>query len=119
MIELNARQLRRFDGSDPDRPIYVAVSGAVYDVTPSRRIYGPGGSYHTLCVPFRFSHGVATMEDADAPSALVWASSSAGKDASRAFVTGCFQPHHLTHDLRGLTGEELVVRPFPPPPASA
>jgi hypothetical protein len=34
----------------------------------------------------------------------------AGKDASRAFVTGCFQPHHLTHDLRGLSDDELKVR---------
>ena len=24
-------------------------------------------------------------------------------------MTGCFQPHHLTHDLRGLSAEELKV----------
>ena len=32
----------------------------------------------------------------------------AGRDASRAFVTGCFDTH-LTHDLRGLSPEELKV----------
>jgi hypothetical protein len=30
----------------------------------------------------------------------------AGRDASRAFVTGCFQTHQ-THDLRGLSDEDL------------
>jgi hypothetical protein len=32
--------------------------------------------------------------------------SRAGRDASRAFITGCFQTH-LTHDLRGLSEHEL------------
>lgn len=30
----------------------------------------------------------------------------AGRDASRAFITGCFETH-LTHDLRGLSDKEL------------
>ncbi len=33
----------------------------------------------------------------------------AGKDAARAYGTGCFQTH-LTHDLRGLTESEMRVR---------
>lgn len=32
----------------------------------------------------------------------------AGKDASRAYVTGCFKTH-LTHDVRGLTKAERQV----------
>lgn len=32
----------------------------------------------------------------------------AGRDASRSFVTGCFETH-LTHDLRGLSDAELQV----------
>jgi hypothetical protein len=32
----------------------------------------------------------------------------AGRDASRAYVTGCFETH-LTHDVRGLTIQELQV----------
>jgi cell division septation protein DedD len=31
---------------------------------------------------------------------------SAGKDAARAFVTGCFTDH-LTHDIRGLSEKEM------------
>lgn len=34
---------------------------------------------------------------------------SAGKDAARAYGTGCFSTH-LTHDLRGLSEDELKVR---------
>lgn len=52
MVHLNAHQLSKFDGKDVSKPLYVAISGQVYDVSPSRRIYGPGGSYHTLCVSF-------------------------------------------------------------------
>lgn len=50
----------------------------MFDVTPGRWVYGPRGSYHFF----------------------------AGRDASRAYVTGCFETH-LTHDLRGLSVEEV------------
>lgn len=108
LIELTAHELSAFDGrsepTDGGRPIYVAVAGDVYDVTVSRRIYGPGGSYHTLYV----LRPADPLLSADDPP-LCRVSDSAGKDASRAFVTGCFQPHHLTHDLRGLSDDELKV----------
>ncbi|QRW15987.1 cytochrome b5 [Rhizoctonia solani] len=74
-------QLAKFDGSDPLKPVYIAIDGDVYDVSEGRRIYGPGGSYHSF----------------------------AGKDAARAYTTGCFQTH-LTHDTRGLNEKELGVR---------
>ncbi|KAI0721975.1 cytochrome b5 [Cerioporus squamosus] len=70
--------LAKYDGSDPEKPVYIAIDGDVYDVSSNRRTYGPGGSYHMM----------------------------AGKDAARAYGTGCFQTH-LTHDLRGLTESEM------------
>ncbi|KAI0034435.1 cytochrome b5-like heme/steroid binding domain-containing protein [Vararia minispora EC-137] len=70
--------LARFDGSNPDLPLYLAIDGDVYDVSSNRRVYGPGGSYHNM----------------------------AGVDAARAFGTGCFAAHR-THDLRGLSEREL------------
>ncbi|PBP18547.1 cytochrome b5-like Heme/Steroid binding domain-containing protein [Diplocarpon rosae] len=65
--------LKAFDGSDPTKPIYLAINGSIYDVSLGRRHYGPGGSYHFF----------------------------AGKDAARAFVTSCFQEDG-NPDLRGV-----------------
>lgn len=70
--------LAKFDGSNPDLPIYIAIDSTVYDVTAGKRIYGKGGSYNHM----------------------------AGSDSTRAYGTGCFQTHR-THDLRGLTEAEL------------
>ncbi|TPX34491.1 hypothetical protein SmJEL517_g02804 [Synchytrium microbalum] len=71
-------ELKLYDGSDPTKPIYLAIVGKVYDVSAGRRHYGPDGSYAFF----------------------------AGRDAGRAYVTGCFQTH-LTHDMRGLSEEQL------------
>ncbi|SAL99239.1 hypothetical protein [Absidia glauca] len=72
------KELLQYDGSNPNLPIYLAVDGDVFDVTKGRGWYGFGGSYG------HFS----------------------GKDAARAYVTGCFEDH-LTHDLRGLSAAQL------------
>ncbi|KAH9943005.1 cytochrome b5 [Epithele typhae] len=70
--------LATYDGTDPEKPIYLAIDGVVYDVSAGRATYGPGGSYHLM----------------------------AGTDAARAYGTGCFKTHR-THDLRGLTESEM------------
>ncbi|KAI8093388.1 cytochrome b5-like heme/steroid binding domain-containing protein [Halteromyces radiatus] len=72
------KELLQYDGSNPNLPIYLAIDGDVFDVTEGRGWYGHGGSYG------HFS----------------------GKDAARAYVTGCFEDH-LTHDLRGLSPAQL------------
>ncbi|KAK0553282.1 hypothetical protein OC845_001282 [Tilletia horrida] len=73
-------ELQLYSGRAPDRPIYLAVMGDVYDVSSNPRIYGPGGSYSFF----------------------------SGRDASRAYITGCFDdPVQLTHDLRGLSDEDM------------
>ncbi|KAJ3300739.1 hypothetical protein HK104_006037 [Borealophlyctis nickersoniae] len=71
-------ELAQYDGSDPNKPVYLAINGKVYDVTAGRKHYGKGGSYSTF----------------------------SGRDAARAYITGCFQTH-LTHDLRGITEEQM------------
>ncbi|KAG5925030.1 hypothetical protein E4U42_004481 [Claviceps africana] len=72
-IYLTEQQLLAHDGRDPSKPLYLAINGTIYDVSNGRRMYGPGGSYHAL----------------------------AGRDAARAFVTGCFAEDQ-TADLRGV-----------------
>ncbi|KAK3112412.1 hypothetical protein LTR53_011335 [Teratosphaeriaceae sp. CCFEE 6253] len=71
-VQLTDAQLAGYDGSDPGRPIYLALNGTIYDVSAGARIYGPGGSYNVF----------------------------AGKDAARGFITGCFAEDG-TADLRG------------------
>ncbi|CAG8514558.1 19948_t:CDS:2 [Gigaspora rosea] len=41
-------QLAEYDGTDLNRPIYVAVKGTIFDVTGKRPLYGVGGSYHVF-----------------------------------------------------------------------
>jgi hypothetical protein len=98
-VLLSEHQLSLHDGSDPKYPVYIAIDGdgrrflalvlispakayfsPVYDVSSSAKTYGPGGGYNIF----------------------------AGKDAARAFVTGCFKTH-LTYDTRGFGEKELKV----------
>ncbi|KAF2148413.1 cytochrome b5 [Myriangium duriaei CBS 260.36] len=77
-LQLTDAQLAAYDGSDPSKPIYLAINGTIYDVTSGPNYYGPGGMYGFF----------------------------SGKDAARAFVTGCFQ-EDLNPDLRGV--EEMYI----------
>lgn len=80
-ITLTPDELLQHNGSDPSKPLYLAVDGEVFDVSENRRVYGPGGSYHIF----------------------------AGKDCARAYATGCFR-QDCTYDLRGLDEKQLKVR---------
>lgn len=80
-VHLDPQQLLLFDGTDSRLPIYVAVNGKVFDVSASRYLYQPKGSYHMF----------------------------AGKDGARALVTGClYKPDEITYDLRGLEEDEAT-----------
>jgi membrane-associated progesterone receptor component len=64
--------LKPYNG-EKDMPVYLAVRGKVFDVTPGRNFYGPGGPYENF----------------------------AGKDASRGLACGSFDEDMLTKDLNG------------------
>lgn len=97
-VYLTDAELKLYDGRDPNKPIYLALNGTIYDVTAGRRVYGPGGSYNVF----------------------------AGVDAARGFVTGCFAEDRTPdlrgaewtyiptdvpgYDERGLTGEQKSYR---------
>ena len=40
--------LKEFNGTDPNKPIYMAVEGKVYDVTSGKKFYQTDGDYHYL-----------------------------------------------------------------------
>lgn len=64
--------LKPFNGEN-DTPVYLAVRGKVFDVSPGRNFYGPGGPYENF----------------------------AGRDASRGLACGSFEEDMLTKDLQG------------------
>lgn len=44
-VYLTRQQLRAFDGV-PDKPVYVAIRGRIFDVSRRREVYGKGGAYN-------------------------------------------------------------------------
>lgn len=68
----SAKELTKFDGKTSEK-VYLAFLGNVYDVSLNKQHYGKGGDYNVF----------------------------AGRDASRAFVTGNFT-HDLTDELDDL-----------------
>ncbi|CAM1504005.1 Fc.00g015960.m01.CDS01 [Cosmosporella sp. VM-42] len=79
-VYLTLDELAAYDGTDAEKPLYLAINGTIYDVSAGSRIYGPGGSYHYF----------------------------AGCDAARAYVTGCFSEDR-TADMRGVEDMYLPV----------
>ncbi|XP_077138417.1 neudesin [Ranitomeya variabilis] len=71
--------LARYNGEQEDQPIYMAVKGAVFDVSAGKEFYGKGAPYNAL----------------------------AGKDSTRAVAKMSLEPEDLIADTTGLTGEQL------------
>ncbi|KAL4780231.1 cytochrome b5-like heme/steroid binding domain-containing protein [Aspergillus varians] len=79
------KTLLPFNGEN-DQPVYLAVRGRVFDVSPGRNFYGPGGPYENF----------------------------AGRDASRGLAFQSFDQEMLTEDLsaplddlKDLTADQL------------
>lgn len=82
-LSLTDAELTAYDGTTSSLPILLALNGTIYDVSSSPATYGPGGSYHFF----------------------------AGKDAARAFLTGCFREDAVP-DLRGVERMYMPVEPW-------
>ncbi|KNA06020.1 hypothetical protein SOVF_184960 [Spinacia oleracea] len=74
-----AQELSLYNGTDEQLPIFLGILGSVFDVTKGKSHYGVGGAYNHF----------------------------AGRDASRAFVSGNFTGDGLTDTLRGLSSSEV------------
>ncbi|CAK9325335.1 unnamed protein product [Citrullus colocynthis] len=72
-------ELALYNGTDEGLPILLGILGSVFDVTKGKTHYGVGGGYNHF----------------------------AGRDASRAFVSGNFTGEGLTDSLRGLSNAEI------------
>ncbi|XP_073409489.1 neudesin [Dendrobates tinctorius] len=71
--------LARYNGEQEDQPIYMAVKGAVFDVSAGKEFYGKGAPYNAL----------------------------AGIDSTRAVAKMSLEPEDLIADTTGLTGDQL------------
>ncbi|EDV22627.1 uncharacterized protein TRIADDRAFT_16260, partial [Trichoplax adhaerens] len=75
-----ASDLKQYNGDDPQKPIYLAVLGQVFDVTKGKEHYGKGGGYNFF----------------------------SGRDGTRAFVTGDFSEKGLNDEIKGLSHENFI-----------
>lgn len=64
---ITLQKLAENDGTDPSKPIWLAIKGTVFDVSGKKEMYGKGGSYHIF----------------------------AGKDGSVGLGESCLSPSHL------------------------
>lgn len=80
-MEVTTQQLSQYNGTDPSKPIYVAVKGRIFDVTNGKSFYGPGGPYALF----------------------------AGKDASRALAKMSKNDEDVSPSLDGLSEKEIGV----------
>ncbi|KAF3655457.1 putative steroid-binding protein 3 [Capsicum baccatum] len=80
-MELTAAELKAYDGTDPSKPIYVAIKGRIFDVSTGNSFYGPGGAYSMF----------------------------AGKDASRALAKMSKNEEDVTPCCDGLSDKEMGV----------
>ncbi|KAF8585867.1 cytochrome b5 [Ramaria rubella] len=78
---ITIEQLKQYDGSTPDTPIYVAIKGTIFDVSAKRDTYGPGRSYHCFT----------------------------GKDASRALGKSTLKEEDLVADYSTLDEKQRKV----------
>ncbi|KAG6855736.1 hypothetical protein H0H87_011406 [Tephrocybe sp. NHM501043] len=74
-------ELKKYDGTTPELPIYVAIKGTIFDVTHKADVYGPGRSYAIF----------------------------AGKDGSKGLGMSSLKPEHAVADYSGLDEKDRQV----------
>ncbi|KAG5637555.1 hypothetical protein H0H81_004132 [Sphagnurus paluster] len=74
-------ELKKYDGSTPGLPIYVAIKGTIFDVSAKADVYGPGKSYNIF----------------------------AGKDGSKGLGMSSLKPEHAVADYSGLDEKDRKV----------
>lgn len=74
------QELAKYDGSDPNLPIYLAIKGVVFDVSEGKDFYGKGAGYNAL----------------------------AGRDCTRAVALWSLDEDDMISDVTGLTNEQLT-----------
>ncbi|RZR96165.1 hypothetical protein BHM03_00025161 [Ensete ventricosum] len=95
--EVTEEELRAYDGSDPKKPLLMAIKGQIYDVTQSRS--ASSLSLDSPSVWSRIKAKAAHLDDNVVVATLV--------NASRALAKMSFEQNDLTADISGLGPFEL------------
>ncbi|KAF5376277.1 hypothetical protein D9615_008515 [Tricholomella constricta] len=74
-------ELKQYNGSNRNLPIYVAIKGTIFDVSHKSDVYGPGRSYSIF----------------------------AGKDGSKGLGMSSLKPEHAIADYSGLDEKDRKV----------
>ncbi|CAO1633139.1 unnamed protein product [Parajaminaea phylloscopi] len=78
---ITPEELAQYDGSDPEKPVYVAIKGLVFDVSAKREMYAPGKGYHIF----------------------------AGKDGSKGLGSSSLKPEDAVADWSSLDDKQKKV----------
>lgn len=78
---MTPEELKQYNGTDDTKPMYVAVKGVIFDVSPRREMYGHGKGYAIF----------------------------AGKDASRALGMSSLNPEDAVSDYSTLKPDQMKV----------
>lgn len=108
--DMTEQELRRYDGSDPDKPLLIAIKGQIYDVSSSRFLIHYSISkvfFYYFIFYFLFILGVNLfrMFYGRGGSYAMFA----GKEASRALALLSFKPEDINGNLQDLGPEELQI----------
>ncbi|KAF3926805.1 Neudesin [Dactylellina cionopaga] len=103
-IYLDEATLSLYNGTDETLPIYLSINGTIYDVTEGKNKYGPGGGYSFFGMIATLFIFVGVGDEVN----RWFLSELAGRDASRAYITGDFK-NDLTWDVSDID-EERVQR---------
>merc|ERR1711879_1138422 len=76
---MTPEELKQYNGTDDTKPVYVAVKGVIFDVSPRREMYGHGKGYAIF----------------------------AGKDASRALGMSSLNPEDAVSDYSTLKPDQM------------
>jgi hypothetical protein len=105
---ISVEDLKQYDGTDESKPVYVAVKGTVFDVSPKREMYGT--------FDFRFFLS-RSLWDAVLTDLMVCGETApgkgynvfAGKDGSRGLGMSSLKPEDAVPDYSTLDDKQLKV----------
>lgn len=107
---ISVEELKQYDGTDESKPVYVAVKGTVFDVSPKREMYGMSAPLLLPCLhrtSFSSDRVLLLPSHRTAPGKGYHI--FAGKDGSRGLGMSSLKPEDAVADYSTLDDKQLKV----------